>query len=154
MADVTNATWARKTKAKKRHNETDDVVFAGRHFSKSTLNFQNYVVCADFFQSTLNRHNYFLRTIVAAWQQQSFHGSEVMASKSTSWFFQNDAGPNCDVMSDVQAKIFWFRTRRISSVQYKFFPIKPMFHVLIALKTISYLQANNDGIRAGRIPTS
>ena len=72
MADVTNATWARKTKAKKRqlkgNNETDDVVFAGLHFSKSTLNFQNYVasVCADFFQSTLNGHNYFLRTIVAA----------------------------------------------------------------------------------------
>ena len=28
-----------------------------------------------------------------------------------------------------------------------------MLHVLIALKTISYLQANNDVIRAGRIPT-
>jgi len=70
MADVTNATWARKTKAKKRqlkrNNEIDDVIFAGQHFSKSTLNFQNYVACADFFQSTLNGNNYFLRTIVAA----------------------------------------------------------------------------------------
>ncbi len=35
-------------------------------FPKLTLNFQNYVACADFFQSTLNGHNYFLRTTVAA----------------------------------------------------------------------------------------
>jgi len=39
-------------------------------------------------------------------------------------------------------------------VQDNFFPIKPMVHVLIALKTISYLQANNDVVRAGRIQTS
>ena len=59
MADVTNATWARKTKAKKRqlkrNNEIDDVIFAGRHFSKSTLNFQNYVVCAESLLTSFNQ---------------------------------------------------------------------------------------------------
>jgi len=49
MADVTNATWARKTKAMKRqlkrNNETDDVVFAGRNFSK--IDFELSKLCCQ-----------------------------------------------------------------------------------------------------------
>jgi hypothetical protein len=72
MADFTNATLGQKDKGKaeaiekKERNQRRCILQVSIFLSILTFDFQNDVVCADFFQSTLNGHHYFLCTIVAA----------------------------------------------------------------------------------------